>query len=285
MPPAIGCERGLATLRGERQQLVAIRARLGARRLPFDQHRVDFGDTHPPRVLAHRARGVELAELRRVLAVLPRAGRPRQIDREHERHHVRVRRSADRVASPRRSSRASSPRPRARPRSPRSPPAPARARTSGCASRSASCARRPAAARCRGRSPADARPRRRCSARARSARAATAPAASVARLRSSITHALRGDQLALRRLAGAIGRREGRHRELGFADLRGDHALGLRGVAAREPRRRRVALDGERRRFDGDGTPLRIALRALASGAGASRRAEIPASRRPSTSS
>ena len=33
-----------------------------------------------------------------MLAVLPRAGRPRQIDREHERHHVRVRRPTHRVA-------------------------------------------------------------------------------------------------------------------------------------------------------------------------------------------
>ncbi len=71
-------------------------------------------------------------ELRRVLAILPRALRPRQIDREHQRDHVRIRRSAVPRTTPRRSSRAASRRrERARPRR----PIPARGRVAAPAAR------------------------------------------------------------------------------------------------------------------------------------------------------
>ena len=97
VPPRYDGERRVEPLRGERQQLVVDPLRRRARRLPLGEHRVDLGDTHPSRVLAHRACRVELPELRGVLAVLPRPGRPRQVDRDHQRHHVRIGRAADRV--------------------------------------------------------------------------------------------------------------------------------------------------------------------------------------------
>ncbi len=196
-----------------------------------------------------------------MLAVLPRAGRPRQVDREHQRDHVRIRRAAERVAHL------------------GAPVGPSgRSRELGLRRRDRLL--RPGELQLGlrvdvgetrvVRHPADVR---------RIARRTIGIGADVAgecdarapRLRCGVRraiaqvdhHALHGDQLALRRLAGAVRRRDRRHGKLGLGDLRGDHALCVGGVTARKPRRRGVALDGERRRLDGDRAPFGIALGAL----------------------
>ena len=97
VPPRYAGQRRVEPLRGERDQLVPDPPRHRARRLPLGEHRVHFGDAHPARVLPHGARGVELLELRRVLTILPRPRRPRQVDRDHQRYHVRIGRAPDGV--------------------------------------------------------------------------------------------------------------------------------------------------------------------------------------------
>src|SRR4030095_14932168 len=67
---SIGGLRGVSAVCSKRKELTVYARGLHARRAPLGDHLIDFRAAHPPRILAHRARRIELPQLGRMLSIL-----------------------------------------------------------------------------------------------------------------------------------------------------------------------------------------------------------------------